>query len=117
MSLLLPIPLNPDLTPRESQAAPDRLIAGNPQFKTWPLDTSRDGNVRTGLWQATPGTTKSIKGDAFEFCHILEGVVKITEDNGEAHTFRAGDSFVMKPGFVGTWETIETVKKIYVFVE
>ncbi|TYO61021.1 DUF861 domain-containing protein, partial [Bradyrhizobium hipponense] len=26
----------------------------------------------------------------------------------------AGDSFVMKPGFVGIWRTIETVRKIYV---
>ena len=29
---------------------------------------------------------------------------------------RAGDSFVMKPGFVGVWRTIETVRKIYVCV-
>ncbi|MFB2607852.1 cupin domain-containing protein, partial [Rhizobium phaseoli] len=26
------------------------------------------------------------------------------------------DSFVMKPGFVGVWKTIETVRKIYVTV-
>ena len=31
-----------------------------------------------------------------------------------AHVFGAGDSFVMKPGFVGTWNTLETVRKIYV---
>ncbi|MDF3147092.1 MULTISPECIES: cupin domain-containing protein [unclassified Streptomyces] len=28
-----------------------------------------------------------------------------------------GDSFVMKPGFVGVWKTIETVRKIYVIVK
>jgi uncharacterized cupin superfamily protein len=28
----------------------------------------------------------------------------------------AGDSFVMKPGFVGVWRTLETVRKIYVCV-
>jgi len=117
MSLLLPIPTNPDFVPRESVSDPERLIAGSPTFITWPLDTSRDGNVRTGLWQATPGTTRSIKGEAFEFCHILEGLVRIVEDGGTSHLFKAGDSFVMKPGFVGTWETIETVRKIYVFVE
>ncbi len=30
--------------------------------------------------------------------------------------YRAGDSFVMKPGFTGVWKTIETVRKIYVVV-
>ena len=117
MSLLLPISTSPGFSPRESIADPERLISGTPAFKTWPLDTSREGNVRTGIWEATPGTTKSIKGEAFEFCHILEGLVRITENDGESYLFRAGDSFVMKPGFVGSWETIETVKKIYVFVE
>ncbi|MFD6174410.1 cupin domain-containing protein [Streptomyces coeruleorubidus] len=29
---------------------------------------------------------------------------------------KAGDSFVMKPGYVGVWKTIETVRKIYVTV-
>ncbi|MGA5200017.1 cupin domain-containing protein [Streptomyces variegatus] len=30
--------------------------------------------------------------------------------------FKAGDSFVMKPGYVGVWKTIETVRKIYLTV-
>ncbi|WP_370745742.1 cupin domain-containing protein [Streptomyces sp. LUP30] len=29
---------------------------------------------------------------------------------------QAGDSFVMKPGYVGVWKTIETVRKIYLTV-
>ncbi|WP_068173217.1 cupin domain-containing protein [Neokomagataea thailandica] len=117
MTLLLPITTQQNFPPRASVAEPERLISGAPAFKTWALDTSRDGNVRTGMWQATPGITHSIKGNAFEFCHILEGLVKIVENNGETYLFKAGDSFIMKPGFMGTWETIETVKKIYVLVE
>ena len=52
----------------------------------------------------------------FEFCHILQGVVEIIEDGRSPVTYRAGDSFVMKPGFVGIWWTVETVRKIYVTV-
>ena len=44
-----------------------------------------------------------------------QAVVK-PPDDGEAVTYRAGDSFVMKPGFTGVWRTIETVRKIYVTV-
>jgi len=66
--------------------------------------------------KATPGVTRSIKGETFEFCHILSGLVEITPDGGQPVVYKAGDSFVMKPGFVGVWKTIETVRKIYVTV-
>nr|WP_280517793.1 cupin domain-containing protein [Falsirhodobacter halotolerans] len=110
---------NPQFTPRDGVPAPDRLIAGTPTFKTWAMDealaeAAKWGAINSGVWQATPGTTRSIKGDTFEFCHILSGVVEITDADGVMQRFTAGDSFVMKPGFVGEWKTIETVQKIYV---
>lgn len=117
MSLMARIDHNPDATPRESAPLPERLIAGSPRFRSWPLNESRGGQVRTGVWEATPGTYMAIKGEAFEFCHILEGLVELTEEGGRTQTLRAGDSLVLKPGFVGIWKTIETVKKIYVVVE
>jgi uncharacterized cupin superfamily protein len=70
----------------------------------------------TGVFEATPGETPSIKGDTFEFCHILKGVIELTEKDKEPVVYRAGDSFVMKPGYVGVWKTIETMRKIYVTV-
>ncbi|WP_368516771.1 cupin domain-containing protein [Rhizobium sp.] len=116
MTLLKTVVTNPGTAPRESKALPERLIAGDPSFKTWAQDETKDGTVRTGVWEATPGETRSIKGETFEFCHILSGVVEITPDDGEPMVYRAGDSFVMKPGFVGRWKTIETIRKIYVTV-
>lgn len=114
--LLVSLDPNPTFTPKESLPLPERLIAGSPSFKTWAMDEAKDGQVRTGVWQATPGETRSIKGETFEFCHILEGVIEIIPDGGAPVTYRAGDSFVMKPGFTGIWKTIETVRKIYVVV-
>ena len=116
LSLLKTLDTNPVSPPRESRALPERLIAGSPAFKTWAQDAAKDDLVHTGVWEATPGETRSIKGETFEFCHILTGVIEITPDDGEAVTYRAGDSFVMKPGFTGVWKTIETVRKIYVTV-
>lgn len=116
MSLIVPIDTAPSFEPKPATPAPDRLISGSPAFLTWAQDDTGDGHVRTGVWEATPGVTRSIKGTTFEFCHILSGVVELSEDGGETWTFRAGDSFVMKPGFVGIWKTIETVRKIYVVV-
>jgi uncharacterized protein len=116
MSLLITVDPNPTTPPKESLPDPDRLLEGNPSFKTWALDASRNDAVKTGVWQATPGLTRSIKGETFEFCHILEGVIELTPEGGEPVIYRAGDSFVMKPGYKGLWRTIETVKKIYVTV-
>jgi len=117
MSLLVTLDTAPDFAPKEALPLPERLIAGSPAFKTWAQDESRGGMVKTGVWEATPGETHSIKGTTFEFCHILSGLVEIEEEEGSATcTYRAGDSFVMKPGFVGVWRTIETVRKIYVCV-
>lgn len=116
MALIVPLDHNPTFTPKRAYPAPERLIEGAPEFDTWAMDESRHGQVKSGVWRATPGLTRSIKGEAFEFCHLLEGVVEIVAEDGEAWTFRAGDSFVMKPGFVGTWRTVATVRKIYVVV-
>lgn len=117
MSRLITIDPDPKGAPKVSKAAPERLIAGEPTFKTWAQDSTRDDMIATGVWEATPGETRSMKGETFEFCHILSGVVALREDGVEGERiFRAGDSFVMKPGFVGVWRTIETVRKIYVVV-
>jgi uncharacterized protein len=116
MSLLKTIDPNPSFEPKHATPAPDRLIAGAPAFKTWAQDSAKEGKVNTGVWEATSGETRSIKGETFEFCHILEGVVELTEEGKEPVIYRAGDSFVIKPGYVGIWKTIETVRKIYVTV-
>ena len=115
MPHIVAVPTAPTAAPRRSGADPDRLIDGAPSFQTWDIDTAlaeaaQWGRIRTGVWEATPGTTVSIKGDTFEFCHILSGRVEISEEGGETHAFAAGDSLVMKPGFVGRWKTVETVR-------
>ncbi|MBB4195957.1 hypothetical protein GGE45_006019 [Rhizobium aethiopicum] len=116
MSLLVTIDTDPNFTAKEATPAPERLISGNPLFKTWAQDASKGEKVLTGVWEATPGEHHSIKGTTYEFCHIISGLVEIEEKGGETKTYRAGDSFVMKPGFAGVWRTIETVRKIYICV-
>jgi len=116
MSLLKAIDTNPSVAPHQSGPLPERLLSGNPAFKTWAQDVARGELIHTGIWEATPGEMRSIKGETFEFCHILSGIVELTPEGGEPVIYKAGDSFVMKPGYVGTWKTIETVRKIYVTV-
>ena len=45
---------------------------------------------------------------------VMQGIYNYTEKDGEARTVKAGDSFIIRPGFIGTWEVIETTLKEYV---
>jgi uncharacterized cupin superfamily protein len=98
--------------PEAGAPAEGRLISGDPKFRTWNVEEA-EGGLYAGIWEATPGKWR-MEYDEWEFCHILSGVSVISEDGGEARTVRAGDSFVLRPGFKGTWEVIETTRKEYV---
>ncbi|HWU60624.1 MAG TPA: cupin domain-containing protein [Ensifer sp.] len=98
--------------PEEGAPAPDRLISGDPRFTTWNFEEA-DGGIYAGVWQATPGKWRVIY-DEWEYFHILEGHSILTEDGGEAVLLKAGDSMIVRPGFTGTWEVIETTRKDYV---
>lgn len=92
--------------------SPDRVVSGDPQFKTWSLD-EQPGDLYAGIWEATPGKWR-IAYDEWEYCRILSGVSVIAEDGGPVRTVRAGDSFILRPGFKGSWEVLETTRKEYV---
>ncbi|MER8626891.1 cupin domain-containing protein, partial [Mesorhizobium sp. M1143] len=44
----------------------------------------------------------------------LSGGGGVAVDGGAARRGRAGDSFVLRPGFRGSWEVLETTRKEYV---
>ena len=98
--------------PEEGAPAPERVMSGDPRFRTWNVD-EQPGGLYAGIWEATPGKWR-IAYDEWEFCHILEGVSVIAEDGGAERRVSAGDSFVLRPGFQGTWEVLETTRKEYV---
>lgn len=91
--------------------APDRLISGNPVFRTWNLE-ERDG-LYCGTWESTPGKWR-VEYDEWEYCHILSGKSVLTDEEGNMLEVSAGDSFILEPGFKGTWEVVETTVKEYV---
>jgi uncharacterized protein len=99
------------VTPETSAPAPEKLIAGNPVFTSWDIEDA--GGLFAGIWQSTPGKWR-VAYDEWEYCHILEGHSILTEEGGAAQHLRAGDGIVIRPGFRGTWEVVETTRKEYV---
>jgi uncharacterized protein len=107
------IAFDPARVPPEAGApAPGRLISGDPQFLTWNLEEA-EGGIYAGIWQATPGKWRVVY-DEWEYFHILEGYSILQEDGGEPRHLRAGDRMILRPGFKGSWEVVETTSKDYV---
>ena len=100
--------------PEDGAPDPERVVKGDPTTRTWALETSPDGKLHAGVWEATPGVWR-VAYDEWEFCTILRGVSILHEDGAVApHILREGDSFVIRPGFSGLWEVVETTRKNYV---
>ncbi|HEY0212139.1 MAG TPA: cupin domain-containing protein [Paenirhodobacter sp.] len=114
MTYLKPILHAPETAPEQVAPPAERVVSGDPSFQVWRQDDDRDGAIRSGIWQAAPGAFRIAKDGSYEFCHILQGVVELTEDGQPPMTYRAGDSFVMKPGFQGVWNSLEPVRKVFV---
>ena len=100
--------------------AQDRIVAGvaghavkEISMQTHNHYTDPTEQFFAGIWQSSVGA-KSVSYTEEEVCVILEGRVRLTDLSGNAKEFGAGSTFVLPAGFKGTWETLETVKKIYV---
>lgn len=101
----------PTATPEIERPAPGKLLAGDPVFTTWSLEET-DG-LYAGIWQSTPGKWR-VCYEEWEYFHILQGVSILTDENGAETHLTAGDSHIIRPGFSGTWEVVETTRKDYV---
>jgi uncharacterized cupin superfamily protein len=100
------------VVPEPGAPAADRVVAGTPRFRTWNLEEA-DGGLYAGIWEATPGKWRIVY-EEWEYFSILSGYSIVTEDGGTEHHLRAGDRMVLKPGFSGSWEVVETTRKDYV---
>jgi uncharacterized cupin superfamily protein len=101
------------ITPEISRPDPEKVIEGDPVHTTWNLEER--GGLYAGLWHATPGTWR-VSYAEWEYVHILEGVSVLTDAEGKETVLQAGDSFVIRPGYSGTWRVVEATLKDYVIL-
>jgi len=95
---------------------PAKLISGSPKATVDNRYSDPSQQFHCGIWASTPGKWR-VSYTEHEFCHLLEGRVRLTGEDGRSVEFRAGDAFVVPAGFVGTWETIESARKYYALYE
>jgi len=97
--------------PEITRPDPGRVLAGDPVHSTWNLEEAE--GLHAGLWQSTPGKWR-VSYSEWEYCRILEGHSILTGADGSVTPLRSGDSVIIRPGFQGEWEVVQTTLKDYV---
>jgi len=101
--------------PTAERPSSETLIEGDVRTTTWNHWTGESERLYCGVWESSPGKVR-VDYAEWEFCHFIAGVAVLTNEAGESWTLRAGDAFIIPPGFRGTWETVEPVRKHYVIL-
>jgi uncharacterized cupin superfamily protein len=106
----------PRVTPVEWRPPVERIVSGDPVQRAWNLYDSPDGHFSAGIWECQPGKWRVIFTES-EFCHLLQGRIEVTGDDGSVRVFSAGEAFVSPAGFTGYWEVLEPARKYYAIHE
>ena len=101
---------------KTSAPAPDKVIAGDPQQQIWNAFSDPEGRFHVGRWASSEGTWR-VNYTERELCHLLTGMVRLTDDSGRQWNYKAGDTFMIDKGFSGSWEVIKACSKIYAIYE
>jgi uncharacterized cupin superfamily protein len=91
----------------------EKIISGTPATRTWVQYEEPGGKLAAGQWEATPGKWRIAYAE-WEYIVMLSGRCIVTGDDGERIEAGPGDTFVIEPGFTGTWEVLETMRKHWV---
>jgi uncharacterized cupin superfamily protein len=103
-------------TAEEYRPAQEKIFKGDPVQKVYNHYNSPCGQMNAGVWEGEPGQWR-VNYTEHEYCEIVQGVSVLRDEQNQAKTLRAGDRFVIPAGFKGTWEVLETCRKIYVIFE
>ena len=101
------------VVPEISRPDPASVVSGDPVHSTWNLE-ARD-TLYCGIWQSTAGKWRVTYAE-WEYVHIHSGHSILTDAAGFQTHLKSGDSYIIRPGFSGTWEVIETTVKDYVIL-
>ncbi|RKG34663.1 cupin domain-containing protein [Acinetobacter tianfuensis] len=96
---------------------PDRLVKGNPERHTY--SAYAHPNMDCGIWQCEIGAWNIVFADnKQEFFTVIEGHVCLHHKHSNVIVdIQAGEAGIIPPGFEGTFEVVQKVKKYYAVVE
>lgn len=102
--------------PKETVVSDPALVDQPYRARSWRFFSNAGKGALAGIWEAESHLER-VDCTNDELCHLLEGTVRLTDSEGNAQTFSAGDSFVVAAGFKGTWENLTPVRKVFFILD
>ncbi|CUK18285.1 hypothetical protein RUE5091_04239 [Ruegeria denitrificans] len=100
----------------ESDISSEKLVSGNAATKLWNAFSDSTEQFHVGQWSSEP-CKLNVSYSENELCVLVEGTATIENQDGESWTYSEGDAFIIPAGFIGTWESVTAVRKIYAAFE
>jgi uncharacterized cupin superfamily protein len=97
-------------------APADRVVSGACEQSVENHYSDPSGQFHAGIWSGGVGCWR-VQYSEHEFCTMLQGRVKVSDNAGQSVLLSAGDSFVIPAGFEGLWEVLEPASKTYAIFE
>ena len=109
------LPATPPVT---DQPRPERREVGAPQRSTWTLYESAPDGLCAGIWDCEPGRWRIEFGPAeHEYFHVLSGRARIQAEDGTVTEIGPGQAVMIPPGFRGSFEVVEALRKHFVILD
>ena len=89
----------------------DTALSGASDPRAYTFYTDPSGVFTVGVWACDAGTLSIDNLAIDEACYLLVGEVIISDDAGNSERFVAGEAFLLKRGFVGTWHMPRPIVK------
>ncbi|WP_262267412.1 cupin domain-containing protein [Microvirga yunnanensis] len=102
------VPLSPSGSP-----AAELLLSETPSCRNNTLYATPTRHWSAGVWDSTPYHRAPMVYAHYELMHILEGSVRITDDQGRATTFGPDSIFLVPKGAKCSWLSEEQVRKVW----
>lgn len=111
--------VNPDkmeLSPSKFIATED-IVDGTPQESAKTIFEGSSGDLQLGVWECTPYAEAVDLYGVDEFCTLLTGQVSFIDNAGHKETYKAGESYLVRKAFSGTFRVEKPTRKLYVIFE
>ena len=96
-----------DMTPTDCFTSEDRTELNHTFFQT------EDESILTGVWECAPCLEEIEAYPVHEMMTIISGKLEVTNSDGSAETYTAGDTFYVAKGAKITWHIKKTLRKFY----
>jgi uncharacterized protein len=108
----------PASAPEVDHPREERREQGCPERHTWTLYEPPGQGLSAGIWDCEPGRWRIVFGpNEHEYFVVLSGRVRVHDAQGGSTEAGPGEAIVIPPGFEGSFEVLERVRKHFVIVD